>query len=162
SGQHGNRWAESAHADVLSDYNLPQTSRIKCEDVFDRFVVLDARNRVGLIVIHVARSDNENPFALRGNALGDGIAQFSKGFEIAGADRNGHKTQPRLPGLKEGKLHLDRVLASMSGRILSQRRETMPKIIAQFGIGRNLTEWRLPRDACHDRQRISNASVIGA
>src|ERR1039457_4960519 len=110
--EHRHLRPEAAHADVLLRNYVEKPTRIQGQNSLDRAVILHSRYRVRLVVIHVARSDDQHGIVPRCNDVGEGPAELFQNFELSCSESDGHELELRLTQQKERKLDVGSTPAS--------------------------------------------------
>ena len=75
----------------LSDLQRFDAACIERQNAVDRLVVFDASDGIGLVVVHVARRNDQYFFGVLRDDLRDLLAQFLQNTELAGPDRDWKK-----------------------------------------------------------------------
>src|SRR6266852_1644811 len=161
-GQHRDRRAKAAHADVFVHHYVEQPPRVHDENALDCLVVFLPRDRVVLVMIHVAGSDQQHRLSQGLQCSRDGFAQAFEDFVAGSAKRNRDEGTAGVFGLQERQLHFSAVFGAMCLRVFAEKRESLLQHLGQRRIDGHVAQRRCPRALAHDGERMSHAGVVRA
>src|ERR1041385_557433 len=125
-------------------------------------MILGARDRIRLVMIHVARGHNQYWFLLRCDYLSQSRPQLRQHLKLCSAQCNRQKAQFGLTHLKKWELHLGPMLSPMRRRILLQGREALFQGTGKLRVDGNFAERRLPASFAHHSQGSPHACMVRA
>ena len=114
--------------------DVVQPARIERQHLIDGAPVLHARDRVALVVIHVAGGDDQHALVSLRQHIGDRDAQCAQHLEVAGADGDGNELE--IP---------ERALAEMAAAPPARARSDAPPRLRTATACAPSTRWRALR-----------------